>query len=457
MVGLWQGKLFKKGEGNMSKKPRILVIGNGAREHATVWHLAQTPGRTFFAAPGTNAGIAEIAIPVPIDPMAVEDLALFAQRESIDLTFVGPDRALEAGIADTFRAQGLTIFAPTREQARIESSKAFAKDLMGTANIPSAASVICPTLETVRLHLAARGLPVVMKWDGLAEGKGVHECRTEADVAATFQHFTELRQKYGDHNIVVEDLLEGVECSIHALCDGYATILFPIAQDHKHLFDGNRGPMTGGMGAVVPFPMPNAGAVQRLREMVVDRLLRALQLRGIGFSGCLYPGLMLTETGESVLEYNARPGDPEWQTYCRLTPDLLPYLTACAKGHGLEKLWLPWCPGYAVSLSLVSAGYGETEKFPTGFPITGIEEAETIPGVIVFHAGTRRQTDGTLVTAGGRVLSVTATGATLQEALDRAYQAAACIRFHGKHFRRDIGTRALARQQTLAHVPPLSA
>lgn len=429
------------------KSLNVLVVGSGGREHALAWKLAQSPSAgKLFVAPG-NTGTAALGENVPIAATAIAELADFAQTNSVALTVVGPDEPLALGIVDAFRARGLKIFGPTKAAAQIEWSKAFAKELMTEAGIPTAPAAVFSHYGSAFVHLETRSYPVVVKASGLARGKGTFVCRNFAEAEAALRRIVALRTINGESQITVEDYLGGRELSIHALCDGKATILFPLAQDHKRLRDGDEGPMTGGMGAIAPVPGFTAGFEMRLRESVVNKALDHLVMRKTPFTGLLYPGVIVTEDGPKVLEYNARFGDPETQVFLQLLKtDLLDLLNACVNVR-LADLFVQWHGGFAVSVALVSAEYGETDALPTDFPIVGVEEAESLPGVVVFHGGTKQRGDGTLVTAGGRVLHVTAIGDTLPAALERVYAACDRIRFEGRYFRRDIGKGALDRSR----------
>ncbi|HEV8308900.1 MAG TPA: phosphoribosylamine--glycine ligase [Methylomirabilota bacterium] len=422
---------------------RVLLVGGGGREHALAWKLAQSPHVTrLYAAPG-NPGIAEVAECVPIAVDAVSELARLATRERIALTIVGPELPLALGIVDHFAEQGLPAFGPTRAAAELESSKIFAKQLFARYGIPTARF---GTFEDpVKAREFARGLGgrAVVKADGLAAGKGAVVCR---DLPSTEQAIGDMleRRVFGaaGARIVVEEFLEGEEVSLFALTDGHAICPLGAAQDHKAVFDDDRGPNTGGMGAYSPPPVLGAELTGTIVETVLRPTVEAMRAEGRLFRGVLYAGLMLTREGPKLLEYNVRHGDPECQALMvRLAGDLLPLCRAVAEGAGLPPE-VAWRPEAAVCVVLASGGY--PGSYATGHAITGIEAAARHAGVSVFHAGTAVR-DGRLVTAGGRVLGVTARGPDIPAAIEAAYAAVAEIRFEGMHYRRDIGRRASRR------------
>lgn len=422
------------------KSVNVLIIGSGGREHALAWKLAQSSrvGR-LYVAPG-NGGTPQIAENVAIDATDINGLVEFAEKNNIGLTVVGPDDPLARGVVDAFRARGLRIFGPTRAAAEIESSKAFSKELMREANIPTATFRIFREHGDALAYIRERGAPIVIKASGLALGKGVYVCKTLAQAeGALAEIMLEHVHKESGNEVVIEEFLEGQEISLHAFCDGKTFILLPSAQDHKPIRDGDEGKNTGGMGTIVPVSWVNANMLQTLGEQVVRPTLEALVKHRRQFSGLLYPGLKMTTRGPKVLEFNARFGDPETQSYMRLLKtDLLDILEACVDGT-LAELAIEWHSGFAVCIVIASGGYpGEYRK---GVPLRGIAEAEQVSNVIIFHAGT--SFDGELKTSGGRVLGVTATGDTLRNALDRAYEAARLIEFEGMQYRKDIGAKSL--------------
>lgn len=419
----------------------VLLIGSGGREHALAWKLKQSEriGK-LYVAPG-NAGTALLGENVPIGVMEFDKLADFAKENNIGLVVVGPDDPLAAGIVDFLESKSIRAWGASKAGAQLEASKAFSKQLMAEAGIPTADFKIFTRHDEALAYVRAQGAPIVVKASGLALGKGAYVCMTltEAEAALDEIMVQKVHKEAGDE-VVVEEYLDGPEISTHALCDGSNFVLFPSSQDHKRALDGDKGKNTGGMGTLAPLPWVSAGMMKEIETKVVKPTLDAMAKRGTPFKGLLYPGLMMTSKGPKVLEYNARFGDPETQVYMRLLKtDLLDLLDACLDGT-LSGQQVEWASGYAVNIVLASGGYPDTYK--KGLPITGIEDANQIPGVVVFHAGTTI-TDGVLVTNGGRVLGVSAVGKTLKEALNRAYEAADKIQFEGKYMRRDIGAKSL--------------
>ncbi len=420
---------------------RVLLVGGGGREHALAWKLRQSPRLdALFAAPG-NPGIARHARCVPIGADRIEELAAFAERERIDLTVVGPEAPLVAGLADRFAERGLLALGPARRAAAIEGSKAFAKALMARHGIPTARFATFDDPARARRYCRRVGAPLVVKADGLAGGKGAIVCRTLEEADAAVAACMEQRV-FGDAGavVVVEEFLRGEELSFFALASGDGVISLGAAQDHKTVFDDDRGPNTGGMGAYSPVPRVDAALEERIMREIVRPTIRALAAEGAPYRGVLFVGLMLTEEGPKVVEFNCRFGDPECQALVpRLQADLVPLLLAAARGDTLPDE-VDWSGEAAVCVTLASGGY--PGSYRTGLPIEGIEAAERVAGVQVFHAGTAER-DGRLVTAGGRVLGVTATAAGLKEAVARAYEAVGRIHFEGMHHRKDIGRRGL--------------
>jgi phosphoribosylamine---glycine ligase len=418
----------------------VLVIGGGGREQALAWKLLQSPQvDKVYVAPG-NAGSQGKIENIAIGWLEVDKLLDFAQDKKIDLTVVGQEAAYEAGVVDAFQAAGLTIFGPTKAAGQIETSKVLSKDLMAAQNIPTAAYKTFTNAEEALEYAKSRPLPVVIKADGLAEGKGVTVCFETEQVKAAIDKIM-VQKAFGDsgNQVVIEDFLKGQEVSIHALCDGHQSAIFPASQDHKQINDGDQGPNTGGMGVIAPVPWVTAEHLQLVKDRIVQPALRGLEQQGSKFSGVLYPGLMVDGNEVNVVEFNARFGDPEAEVYMRLLDgDLYQILTDCAQGR-LNPTSVAWKPGFAVDIALASGGYPGT--YAKGLPITGIDKAEKLDDIVVFQAGTALK-GGQLVTAGGRVLNVTATGATLQEALDKAYSAIKLIHFDDMHYRTDIGQRS---------------
>jgi phosphoribosylamine---glycine ligase len=419
---------------------RILVIGSGAREHALVWKLAQSPRVTsIYAAPG-NPGMASHAECVPLGVSQLVELADFAEHTHIDLTVVGPEVPLVAGIADVFGQRGLRIFGPGAAGAALEGSKAFAKQLMAEAGIPTAQYRTFTTAGEAFAYLEQHGAPVVVKADGNAAGKGAIVALDMATAQEAVRQMM-IERVFGDAGniVVIEDYLQGDEIGSTAMCHGTHYLPLTLTQDHKRALDGDEGLNTGGMGVFTPLPFVDKSSEVQVYRNIVAATLQALKARGIAFSGVLYSNIMLTERGPMVLEHNTRFGDPETQAFVMLMGEDLLNVLEFAKTLPV-KLDTLWRPGYAVSLTLAAGGY--PGKYRTGMPITGVEEANRLAGVQVFHAGTALQ-DGMLVTAGGRVLSVAAHGETLREAVGRVYDAAARIHFEGMHYRRDIAHRGL--------------
>ncbi|MBX5450618.1 phosphoribosylamine--glycine ligase [Thermogemmatispora sp.] len=424
---------------------RVLVIGSGAREHALLWKLAQSRRVTrLWAAPG-NPGMAALAECVPIGAHELERLADFAEREAIDFTVVGPEAPLIAGLVDVFEARGLPIFGPRQAGALLEGSKAFAKELMEAAGIPTAQHRSFRDPAAALAYLEEHGAPVVVKADGNAAGKGaIVALDLETARRAVRQMMVERVFGSAGEVVVIEDYLQGDEIGSTALCNGTSFVPLVLTQDHKRALDNDEGLNTGGMGAYAPLPFVSAETERAVQERIIAATLRALQERGIAFSGVLYSNIMLTERGPMVLEHNVRFGDPETQAMMLLLESDVDLLTLLQEPQRLASVPL-WRPGYAVSLTLASGGY--PGSYRTGLPIQGLAEASRLEQVQVFHAGTALR-DGELVTAGGRVLSVAAYGATLAEALERAYEAARLIHFEGMHYRRDIARRGLRALQS---------
>ena len=422
---------------------KVLLVGGGGREHALAWKLAQSERLgALVAAPG-NPGIAAHADCVPVKDGAVDELVALARRERPDLVVVGPELPLALGLADRLRAAGISVFGPSQAAARIESSKVFAKDLMARHGIPTAAFRVFTRAEAARAYCRELGAPVVVKTDGLAAGKGAIVCASldEADRAVALCLEDGAFGEAG-RTVVVEEFMTGEEASFFALSDGVSALPFGAAQDHKTVWDGDRGPNTGGMGAYSPAPVFDAEVQERAMAEIVRPTIAALAKEGCPYQGVLYVGLMITSTGPRVVEFNCRFGDPECQAILpRLDQDLLPVLEAVAAGRGLPAS-LAWRREASVCVVAASGGY--PGPYDTGMPITGVEEAGRLAGVTVFHAGTARR-DGALVTAGGRVLGVQALGEDIPGAIARAYAAMDRIAFSGMHARRDIGRRAVGR------------
>jgi len=418
----------------------VLVIGGGGREQALAWKLAQSPEvDKVYVAPG-NAGSRGVIENVDIAFDDAKSLLTFAQDKKIALTVVGQEAASEAGVVDAFQAAGLIIFGPTKAAVRIESSKAFSKDLMKAQQIPTAEYQNFSDAESARDYAKRRPLPVVIKADGLATGKGVIIAHSSEEIDLAINEIM-VDKAFGaaGNTVVVEDFLKGQEASLHALSDGKRAVIFPPSQDHKQALDNDEGPNTGGMGVIAPVTWVTEQHLKMVQTKIVSPALQGLEAQDASFVGCLYPGVMIDGDDIKVLEFNARFGDPEAEVYMRLLDgDLYEILKACAVGK-LDPSRVKWQAGFAVTVVLASEGY--PGSYPKGLPITGIEAAEAQPDIVVFHAGTALK-DGQLVTAGGRVLNVTATGDRLETALDKAYAAIKLIHFDGMHYRRDIGRRS---------------
>jgi len=422
---------------------RVLVIGSGAREHALVARLAADRDvGEILAVPG-NPGIAGLARTVRGSADDVEGLADLAVREQVDLTVVGPELPLSLGIVDHFTTAGLAIFGPTAAAARLESSKAFAKAFMMRCGVPTAAFRTCRSVDEglACVRGGEFGLPVVVKADGLAAGKGVVVADTrDAAEAAVIAAMGDRRFGAAGDSVVIEECLSGPEVSFFAICDGKRALPIGTAQDHKRIFDDDRGPNTGGMGAFAPSPLVDAALEHRILDDIVNPVVAGMAAEGHPFRGFLYAGLMLTSSGPKVIEFNVRLGDPEAQVILLLIDEpLLPLLVAASIG-ALAQRTARLGAERQVGVVMASRGYPESSE--SGRAITGIERAEALAGVRVYHAGTARR-DGALVTAGGRVLTVVGSGADYAAAIDRAYAGVAAITFDGMQYRRDIGRKAV--------------
>ena len=420
---------------------RILVIGGGGREHALVWKLAQSRHTTkLFCAPG-NAGIAELAECVPVEVAHLEKLTAFALEKKVDLTVVGPEVPLCAGVVDAFESQGLRIFGPTQRAAQLEGSKVFAKRLLLKSGVPTAPAEIFDESDAARKYVRSIRAPMVVKADGLAAGKGVVVAASVAEAETAVVEMME-QKVFGaaGAQVIIEECLQGEELSVMALVDGQSFRVLASAQDHKRALDGDRGPNTGGMGAYSPTPLLD----DKLAGQVADifrRTLAGLRAEGIEYRGVLYAGLMMTDRGPQVLEFNCRFGDPETQVVLpRLESDLVDAIGATMDGT-LAQFSLQWTTDAAVCVVIAARGY--PGPYDRGLPIAGLKDAAALDKVSVFHAGTRRDATGQVVTDGGRVLGVTALGDTIERAAQRAYEAVERIHFDGAQFRRDIAARAL--------------
>src|SRR2546430_3846214 len=415
---------------------KILVIGGGGREHALAWKLKQSSSvDRMFCAPG-NAGTAAIAENVAISATDLAQMLRFAKENDVDLTVVGPDDPLAMGIVDLFTANKLRIFGPTKSAARLESSKIFAKELMRSQRIPTAQARTFSDSKEALGCCDELKFPVVIKADGLALGKGVITAPDIATARSTVEAMMN-EARFGDagRRIVIEKFLHGTECSLHALVDGKNYRLLESARDHKRIFDGDEGPNTGGMGAFSPANNWSAELEDQFDKKIMRPLLSGLYKEGITFRGLLYPGLMISADGARVLEFNCRFGDPETQVILpRMKSDLLPLLEATIDGK-IDNCTIEWDERAAVTVVLASGGY--PDKYETGKAISGLDEAEKLDDVHIFHAGTQR-TNGGIVTSGGRVLALTALGSTIEAARTRVYEAVSRIHFENCHYLRGI-------------------
>lgn len=424
---------------------RVLLIGGGGREHALAWKLVQSPKvEKLYAAPG-NPGMALLQKCECIN-LNVEDLegiADYAEEKSIDLTVVGPEAPLVAGIADVFKRRGLPVFGPSKAAAQLEGSKAFSKELMAKYDIPTAFFKICENIEDAKAYVEEKGAPIVVKADGLAAGKGVVVAMTKQEALDAID------EMMGDHKfgaagarLVLEEYMEGEEASLLAFTDGKNVVPMIAAQDHKRVFDGDEGPNTGGMGTYAPAPVMTDILRLKATELILKPVVEAMAKEGMPYQGCLYAGLMIKGESVKVVEFNCRFGDPETQVVLPLLDgDLAEIMLACATGT-LDKVDVAWYNKAAVCVVMASGGY--PESYEKGKEITGLAEAEADKNVVVFHAGTK-ETEGRIVTSGGRVLGVTAVDSSIKSARDRAYNAVEKIAFEKNFYRKDIAWRALKR------------
>jgi len=421
----------------------VLLIGGGGRAHAVAWRLSQSPDiGTLYIAPG-NTGTEWVGTNVDIPETDIGALLQFALQNKIGIAIPLSEQSLAAGIVDAFRDRNLPIFGPTRLAADIEASKVLGKRLMNLSGIPTPEWNIAQSYDEAMFWISRATFPVVIKCSGLAHGKGVSICKNFDEAERTLKRFM-LDQVFGDagKQVIIEQYVAGPEFSIHALCSRDNYILFPPAQDHKNIFDNGEGPMTGGMGAIAPLPWLSSDHLWYAKNYVA-LTLKKLQSEGRAFTGCLYPGFKKTPQGLFILEYNARFGDPEAQVFMRLlTTDLLAMILASVRG-GLGGINVAWFSGYAVCVELVTEGYPNRPPQRNRLPISGIQDAERIPGVVVFHGNTAGTSSSTILTNQGRVLSVTAVGDTPQIAIETVYKAVRCIEFEGMHYRTDIGHSCL--------------
>lgn len=418
---------------------KVLVVGSGGREHALCWKIAQRPDTEVYVAPG-NIGMVDVATLVNIKVDDIAGLVDFAKAEEIDLTVVGPELPLTLGIVDAFQDAGLACFGPNKAAAKLEGSKAFSKELMKKYGIPTAAFDTFTDVDKAKAFVDEIGVPCVVKADGLAAGKGVIICMTREEADKAIEDML-TDHAFGDASatIVIEEYMVGPEVSVLAFADGKSVLPMVSAQDHKRIFDGDKGPNTGGMGAYSPAPVYTEALSAEVNKTIIEPTIAAMAAEGTPFTGILYTGLMLTEKGPRVLEYNVRFGDPETQPIMvRMKSDIVALFQACVNGK-LDEATLEWHDEAAVCVIMASGGYpASSEK---GVPIHGLDDIAA-EEAIVFHSGTAEK-DGEIVTNGGRVLGVTAKDATIKGAIDKAYAAVKKINFDHMQFRRDIGARAL--------------
>lgn len=421
---------------------KVLVIGGGGREHALVWKLAQSEHvGAIYCIPG-NGGISEIADCIEINIQNTEGLAKFSREQSVDLVVVGPENPLASGVVDAFEKEGIPIFGPCKKGALIETSKVFAKDLMEKYSVPTAPFRVFHDYNDARAYVRAMEPPFVIKADGLCTGKGAYVIW---DKGAGEEVLEDLMIKliYGDagRRVLVESFLPGVEASYLAFTDGSSILPMLPSQDHKPLLDDDKGPNTGGMGAYTPIPFIDRGMEEEIDKNIMTKTIQALRSEGVTYKGVLYGGLMITEKGPQVLEFNARFGDPETQPILfKMGSDLMPVLLACVEGKLGNFKGIMWKEGVSVCVVIASRGYPDTPE--KGRVIKGLEDLKKEKDVMVFHAATKK-VGGEYYTSGGRVLGVTATGKTYEDAIKRVYEAVSCIKFEGMYYRKDIGKKAL--------------
>ena len=424
---------------------KILLIGGGGREHALAWKLAQSPKvESILAAPG-NPGIAELpkceCISLSLDDL--EKVADFAEDNGVELTVVGPEATLVAGIADVFKRRGLPVFGPSKAAAQLEGSKAFSKELMAKYDIPTAFFKVCEDIETAKAYVEEKGAPIVVKADGLAAGKGVVVAMTKEEALEAIDDMM-ADQKFGNAGarVVLEEFMEGEEASLLAFTDGKTVVPMIAAQDHKRIFDNDEGPNTGGMGTYAPAPVMTDVLRLKATERVLKPVVAAMAQEGTPYQGCLYAGLMINGDSVKVVEFNCRFGDPETQVILPLLDgDLAEIMLACATGI-LDEVEVAWSDKAAVCVVMASGGY--PGSYENGKEISGLEDANSDEATVVFHAGTKL-VDGKIVTAGGRVLGVTSVDKNIRDARDRAYAAVEKINFDKVFYRKDIAWRALKR------------
>lgn len=425
----------------------VLVIGSGGREHALAWKIAASPlVSRLYCAPG-NGGIAEIAECIDLKPLDFDAIVRFCREAKIDFVVVGPEDPLVNGLVDRLEREGIKSFGPSAAAARLEGSKGFTKDLCAEFGIPTAAYGRFSDAAAAKAFAREKGAPIVVKADGLAAGKGVIIAETAADAEAAIDEIFSGRFGAAGAEVVIEEFLEGEEASFFALCDGEHALALATAQDHKRVHDGDQGPNTGGMGAYSPAPVLTPDLVERVMREIIEPTVQAMKKRGTPFKGVLFAGLMITEKGPQLIEYNARFGDPETQVLMtRLNSDILPALIATHDGT-LDRVALEWKDDAALTVVMAANGYpGDYRK---NTEIGGLDAASRVPNVNIFHAGTRVE-NGRILSTGGRVLNVTATGATVAAAQEAAYRAIALIQWPDGFCRSDIGWRAIERERQTA-------
>lgn len=421
---------------------RVLVIGGGGREHALCWKIARSPRcEELFCAPG-NPGIAEVATCLDLGALDSASVTSACLEHGVDLVVVGPEQPLVDGLADHLRGAGIAVFGPSAAAARLEGSKAFAKEFMQKHGIPTADAVVFSDSEELLAHLEHCPVPVVVKADGLAAGKGVLVCMSRKEAVDAGRAIA-VERRFGGagEQVVVEEFMPGEEATVLALLDDDAVIPLQASQDHKRRFDGDKGPNTGGMGAYTPVGAVDSELMERVRREILEPVARGIRAEGMLYRGVLYVGLMLGPEGPRVVEFNCRFGDPETQPLMMsLESDLLSLLWATAQGRLADEPELRWHPGASLCVVLVSGGY--PGSYPKGLEIKGLQNSDR-EEVVVFHAGTRKGSEGEVLTHGGRVLGVTARAADLESAREKAYDAALGISWSGMDYRKDIATRAL--------------
>ncbi len=420
---------------------KVLVVGSGGREHTLAWKIKKSRWvSNVYVAPG-NDGMRDVAKLVDISATDIEGLANFARENGIDLTVVGPEVPLEMGMVDHFERNGLRVFGPTKKAAMLETSKIYAKEIMRRYHVPTASFRIFEDPDEARRYVEEVGGPQVVKVDGLAAGKGAFPCEDEMEALEAIDLISSGAFGKAGDRILIEDYLKGEEASILAFCDGKTVVPLESAQDHKRAFDNDKGPNTGGMGAYSPAPVVSEDMASSVYDEIFLPMIEGMRKEGHPYKGILYAGLMITEKGPKVIEFNCRFGDPEAQVVIpRMATDIIKPLIACCDGT-LDRVKFRWSKSKAVCVVLASGGY--PGKYAKGLKISGLEKVETLENIVVFHSGTRIDEDEDVVTNGGRVLGVTAMDGDLQTAIRMAYKAVGKIRFQNRHYRKDIGKKAL--------------